>query len=1337
MANQNFYIPREQTNRFLSQIASALSSPSTATALFHVYGIGGVGKSRLLEEMQAANQSAANFAKFSFGIRGELETPLELMKALYEKIPAPPTLPILQRDVRQLQPKLDPFLSLYEIYQEALSQLENQPASGKTVTSEQQSSVNLLKLAAMATVSLFATSVDLALATIAEGVGMLKEGFAPDSKERLQQLLKQHPATKNKADLQALLLQPFPALTKAFIEGLQQKAQQRPIVLVLDTYEKAPNIIDFWLCKYLLWECDLRATKIRVVVAGRKSLTKTEYWRKLAQDRDSIWEQPLERFDFEQTAAYLQEIGIDSREEVTDIYQATKGLPYYLDWIRKERLAGKKLSFHQGNRAIVDLLLQGLNSQEKQIIQVAACCRWFDASIMRHLLEKQGLSLTIGNQFSSIFDWLIERDFVECPEKHYRLDDVARDVFRLSLLEEDEDRFYQTHFLLAEYFQQRSDRKVLPDSPPPAKYNNSDWRSCIAEYLYYLLFADRPDFQIQFVSHLFATRYLDRSDVVAIPLQAIIAEADLKDHLLLTDTVKQFLQGVKLAVEQGLFILKDEQIDYEFLKILGYSALQIEATLKLCFSQIPSLDGLAKFAALIYQARRCPENQRLNWLQQAKTQAEQIATAADPEFSSNMFLWRLGNKFYELGCYEEEIASCDTAIKIKPDLHEAWNNRGVALGKLGHYEEAIASYDAAVKIKPDLHEAWYNRGVALFNLGRYEEAIASYDVVVKIKPDLHEAWYSRGVALGNLGRYEEAIASYDVVVKIKPDYHEAWYSRGVALYNLGRYEEAIASYDVVVKIKPDYHEAWYSRGVALGKLGHYEEAIASFDAAVKIKPDDHTAWTNRGVALDNLGRYEEAIASYNTAVNIKPDDHAAWYNRGIALVNLGRYEEAIASYDAAVKIKPDYHEAWDNRGIALVNLGRYEEAIAACDKGIELKPNSPEAWFNKGAALVNLGRYEEAIAAYDKAIDLKPDFSELWNNRGTALLNLGRYEEAIAACDKAIELKPDLPEAWFNRGAALVNLGQYEEAIAACDKGIELKPDFPEPWHNRGAALLNLGQYEEAIASWDAAVKIKPDYHDAWNNRGIALGNLGRYEEAIASYDAAVKIKPDDHTAWDNRGIALGNLGRYEEAIASYDAAVKIKPDDHEAWDYRGIVLFNLGRYEEAIASWDAAVKIKPDYHEAWYNWGGVLGNLGRYEEAIAACDKAIELKPDFPEAWFNKGAALVNLGRYEEAIAACDKAIELKPDLPEAWFNKGAALVNLGQYEEGIAACDKALELKRDFPEPWYVKACCYALQGMVEESITNLQQAINLNSQLLEIAKTDSDFDGIRGDERFQALF
>jgi tetratricopeptide (TPR) repeat protein len=396
------------------------------------------------------------------------------------------------------------------------------------------------------------------------------------------------------------------------------------------------------------------------------------------------------------------------------------------------------------------------------------------------------------------------------------------------------------------------------------------------------------------------------------------------------------------------------------------------------------------------------------------------------------------------GDYEEAIASYDQALKFKPDYHEAWNNRGVALADLGRIEEAIASYDQALKFKPDYHEAWNNRGVALADLGRIEEAIASYNQALKFKPDYHEAWNNRGVALADLGRIEEAIASYNQALKFKPDFHEAWYGRGIALGKLGKMNEAIASYDKALKIKPDFHEIWFNRGIALGKLGKMKEAITSYEKALKIKPDDHEAWFNRGIALGNLGRLEEAIASYDKALKIKPDCHKAWNNRGSALDNLGRLEEAIAYYDNALKIKPDKPEVWNNLGIALRQLGRLEEAITSYDNALKIKSDLHEAWNNRGNALDDLGRYEEAITSYDQALKIKSNFHEVWNNRGNTLFNLGRLEEAITSYDQALKIKPDLAIGYFHKACAYALQENITFALNNLKQSINLNSKYLE-----------------------------------------------------------------------------------------------------------------------------------------------------------------------------------------------------------------------------------------------------------------------------------------------------
>lgn len=79
---------------------------------------------------------------------------------------------------------------------------------------------------------------------------------------------------------------------------------------------------------------------------------------------------------------------------------------------------------------------------------------------------------------------------------------------------------------------------------------------------------------------------------------------------------------------------------------------------------------------------------------------------------------------------------------------------------------------------------------------------------------------------------------------------------------------------------------------------------------------------------------------------------------------------------------------------------------------------------------------------------------------------------------------------------------------------------------------------------------------------------------------------------------------------------------------------------------------------------------------------------------------------------------------------------MRLKQFDQAVESFNRALALKPDDAGILYDQSCCYGLQGNIEAAIQVLQQAIALDAEYREMAKTDSDFDNIRGDERFQAL-
>ncbi|MEH2239156.1 CHAT domain-containing protein, partial [Nostoc sp.] len=144
-----------------------------------------------------------------------------------------------------------------------------------------------------------------------------------------------------------------------------------------------------------------------------------------------------------------------------------------------------------------------------------------------------------------------------------------------------------------------------------------------------------------------------------------------------------------------------------------------------------------------------------------------------------------GNALCDLGQSEEAITSFDSALKIKPDFHGAWFNRGNALCDLGQSEEAITSFDSALKIKPDFHGAWTNRGIALRNLGQLEEAIASYDNALKFQPDFHLAWLNRGLTAGNSVSCNQLLAFSSSIAKQNPQLNQRGYEGELASYKEG------------------------------------------------------------------------------------------------------------------------------------------------------------------------------------------------------------------------------------------------------------------------------------------------------------------------------------------------------------------------------------------------------------------------------------------------------------------------------------------------------------------------------------------------------------------------
>ncbi len=151
---------------------------------------------------------------------------------------------------------------------------------------------------------------------------------------------------------------------------------------------------------------------------------------------------------------------------------------------------------------------------------------------------------------------------------------------------------------------------------------------------------------------------------------------------------------------------------------------------------------------------------------------------------------------------------------------------------------------------------------------------------------------------------------------------------------------------------------------------------------------------------------------------------------------------------------------------------------------------------------------------------------------------------------------------------------------------------------------------------------------------------------------------------------------------------------------------------------------------------GDVFYFANNYEVAKDLYDEALRIEP-IAAAWYGKGNALRKQGKYEDSIAAYEEAIGVEPKHFLAWTNLGMATWRVKGYPEAITCVDKAIDIKPNYYRSWYNRACYLARLNKLELAIEALKKAISLEEgNCRELARIDTDFDSIRGDERFLKL-
>lgn len=134
------------------------------------------------------------------------------------------------------------------------------------------------------------------------------------------------------------------------------------------------------------------------------------------------------------------------------------------------------------------------------------------------------------------------------------------------------------------------------------------------------------------------------------------------------------------------------------------------------------------------------------------------------------------------------------AIKLKPEFTEAWVVRGNVLHSMDDHFNALLHYDRALSFNDNLHDAWNNRGLAFGDLGMWQAAEMSFRKSLELCPAV-EPHIGLANMFCTLNRLEEAAKEYRACITIDQGFLDARFNLGVTLLGLGQWTEGFKEYE--------------------------------------------------------------------------------------------------------------------------------------------------------------------------------------------------------------------------------------------------------------------------------------------------------------------------------------------------------------------------------------------------------------------------------------------------------------------------------------------------------------------------------------------------------------
>jgi tetratricopeptide (TPR) repeat protein len=204
---------------------------------------------------------------------------------------------------------------------------------------------------------------------------------------------------------------------------------------------------------------------------------------------------------------------------------------------------------------------------------------------------------------------------------------------------------------------------------------------------------------------------------------------------------------------------------------------------------------------------------------------------------------QLGRLQHQAGEHEAALASCDAALRARPEYPPAHRQRAETLLAQGNYPEAGHALDRYLKTGPAAADVYLARGLIHFQMRAYPEARDAFNQSLLIKADVKALSY-RGWAYLRLDAPRVALLDFEAALRRSPTHADALCGRGYARVRLGQVSAGLADAEEALRHGPRKAPLLYSATCL------YARAAAQEAAPPRGRPDPAAArYRERAAAL--------------------------------------------------------------------------------------------------------------------------------------------------------------------------------------------------------------------------------------------------------------------------------------------------------------------------------------------------------------------------------------------------------------------------------------------------------------------------------------------------------